>query len=379
MANTRYQISLAFVFLAIFVVMLPAKANHTADGAWQSEQWNAQHVVVFEDCGYKGKAKLLPMGNYAKLPKVGISNNRISSMIIPTGLAVEIFQKSGFRGHWYRLNLNQECLRGKWNDSVSGIRVVSDEPATAFGRQAGYEQDISQTNCHNYQLYSDNGDGAIRFVEKERRLNVMQSNRLDGQICQSGNVQIELAKQNKRSDVILRVANREYGFYRKDAYHDFRRDWYRKYISIQLPHSQSQLDEGPQAGWENTRGFGQRYSSGVKGGKNWGNNYRGEWWKPAPVIVNNSNQSNCTTYRVEGRGRDTGIRFLNVKDFSFVGNGKVTDKVCYDGEVIVELAKKKPTEEISLTINGKTYQFPPGDAGDRFERHWYRKYIRINL
>ncbi|MEM7193865.1 MAG: hypothetical protein AAF402_02880 [Pseudomonadota bacterium] len=368
------------ILLLVTAGLGSAHADHS-DKKWSNEKWNAEHVVAFEHCDFQGRSKSLPIGDYAKIRSIGIDNNRISSLIIPAGMAVEVFQKNNYRGHWYRINRNQACLKGNWNDSISSLRVLADDPQNSFGLQDSYRRGDGASGCFNYQVYSPNGDGAVRFVEKERRLNTMQSNRLDGQICQTGLVRVELAKQRQDSEVVLRVNNREYSFARSQPFDDFRNKWYRKYLSINLPDQNYQMDEGARAGWGNTRGFGRRYSSGIPDGENWGNDYPRGWWKPREEVAvsNDDVQENCIAYTVQGRGRDTGIRFLNVKEFAGIGNNTVNDKVCHSGTVLVELAKKHPNEEVTLRIQGKSYRFPAGDTGDRYERYWYRKYYRLNL
>ena len=380
-------LSRGILFLALLMAWTTVQASHTFHRNWAKEKWNNLHVIVFEECEYQGKAKSLPAGEFDSIRSIGVGNDQISSIIIPQGLAVEIFEHNDFRGHWYRLNQSQPCLKGNWNETISALRIVEDVPGNAFGHIEGYKPGKPENRCYPYVFRAYNGEGGFRFVEKERKLNAVNNSRINGEYCGDGLLRIELAKQDLNTDVLISINGQDYGFFRSDPYDDFRRKWYRKYITVDLP----ELDYvGQSADWGNTPGFGPRYSSGVSSGENWGNNYERRWWRPVQDNQAGSNQSsqnqnstqqpdNCVPYLVNGHGRNTGIRFMNVQDFQFVGGGELESQVCHSGSVVVELAKKKVEESVTLTIGQKIYQFPVGDEGDRYQNQWYRKYIRIRL
>ncbi|MBX2868137.1 MAG: hypothetical protein KTR18_05655 [Acidiferrobacterales bacterium] len=393
--NLKNHFNLIGVLLIHFIVAPLTFADHNNGNSWQQSNWDDQHVIVFRDCGYSGPSKSVPVGDYSLLKDIGIEQNAISSIIVPEGLAVEIFQRRKYNGHWYRINQNQICLKGKWNDRIGSMRVVRDNTRNSYGFNPEYtsEQPQQGKNCHPFVVRSFDGAGAIRFVGEEDKLTRVDSGRtLQGDICQKGTARVELAKKDRGGEVILEIAGNEYRFEPWSQYDDFRRNWYRRYITIDLPKKRKKKNNIVYGanGWGNTPGFGRRYSSGVDNGANWGNNYQGKWYRPVAVnkpkppkpVVSSSNNppKNCASYSVTGNHRDVGVRFfVGDQDFHLTGYGTKKKQLCHSGNIRFELAKKKIPGEVVVRIGGKAFVFGAGDTGDRFANHWYRKYFRVNL
>lgn len=89
----------------------------------------------FSDCNYGGKMVELGPGKYANAAAMGAKNDDISSIKVPKGLSVTIYEDNDFKGAEKRLRANQgpvniECLTSetmkgmkKWNDQVSSVIV----------------------------------------------------------------------------------------------------------------------------------------------------------------------------------------------------------------------------------------------------------------
>jgi len=368
-----------------------ARADHNSNGDWSKTAWNDEHVIVFSDCNFSGLSKAIPPGDYQAMRRIGVDQNAVSSILIPNGLAVEIFQKAQFGGHWYRLNQSQSCLKGNWNDRIGSIRVVPDDIENSFGFSSGYGNEGN--NCFPFEVTARRGDGAFRLVDSERRLTDIPNRRsIDGEVCDKDTVRVELAKRDQAADVRLQIAGQEYRFGPNDAYDDFRRDYYRQYYTIELPRNSGGGDdmEYGRGKWGNTDGFGPRYSSGVGSGENWGNSYAGNWYRSGrnkPVNTNTagnsggaSNNNQCASYRVIGNHSDTGFRFLTGdQQFYRITNGAVNGDLCQVGAVRIELAKKNVGSTVVMQIGGESYAFRGNDDGDAFRNGWYRKYITINV
>lgn len=93
-------------------------------------------VVLYVDCGYSGKSKGFPIGNYPWLPYAGFPNDALSSISVPEGLTVDLYWDGNFQGEKWTINgpYNQDCFlnipsrntRGlSWNDQVSSMKVYS--------------------------------------------------------------------------------------------------------------------------------------------------------------------------------------------------------------------------------------------------------------
>ena len=359
--------------------------NHEAGNQWQKTDWDSQHIIVFSECGYAGRSKNLPVGDYDALRKVGVEHNAISSVIIPQGMAVEIFQGREFGGHWYRLNQSQTCLKGNWNNRIGSMRVIQDNPQNSYGFADNYQS--TSTGCHNYTVQSADGEGAVRFVDKADSLTPVRPGRpLQGELCDNGPVRVELARRDRRVGITMNVADQELRFEPWSAYDNFSNNWYRKYMTVTLPQAGRNNGGGQnygRNGWGNTQGFGKRYSSGVDNGDNWGNNYRRNWHKAAVVpaaVTKVYADKDCVDFSAAGNHKDTGVRFLvGDRKFYRIGDGSIKQAICHKGNIKVELAKKKQGAEVVLQVNGKTIKFDRGDSGDRYEHDWYRKYYTVNV
>ena len=88
-----------------------------------------------------------------------MEHNAISSIYVPEGMAVEIFQRREFQGHWYRLNRSQACLPGKWDNRIGSLRVVEDDPRNSFG----YSDDYRRRGDNDEQYSRDGWDNTPGF------------------------------------------------------------------------------------------------------------------------------------------------------------------------------------------------------------------------
>ena len=360
-------------------------ASHETGNGWTRTDWDDQHIIVFSECGFEGRSKKLPLGDHQMLREVGVEHNAISSMIIPNGLAVEIFQKRRFQGHWYRMNQNQPCLKGNWDNRIGSLRVVADNVENSYGFSNSYHVKPKTKRCHGFSVSTINGQGGIRFVDQASRItNVEPGRPLDGEICEKGPLRIELARKERQTGVGINIGGKEFVFEPWAAYDDYRNGWYRKYITVELPKLRNQGNDSDQSygqnGWGNTKGFGKRYSSGLPNGENWGNNYPRNWNRVVAKAPEADPYKDCVPFVAVGNHKDTGVRFLvGDRKFHRVGDGELNEHICHKGKVKVELAKRKTGAEVVLRVGGKTVKFGRGDAGDRLESNWYRKYVTVNL
>ena len=393
--TTLKNILVRLVAIAALLVAQQAMADHEGGDSWRQTSWNKDHVIVFSECGYTGLSKTIPVGDYPRMGEIGVRPNEISSIIIPEGLAIEVFQNRRFNGHWYRINQNQICLKGNWNDRIGSMRVVADNTRNSYGFSKDYGAAQGPVkNCHPFTVYAGGSNGGIRFVDEENVVSVVrEGQKLEGDVCKKGRVRIELAKRDRGGDVLLELAGNRYQFEPWSQYDDFNNKWYRRYFSVDLPQvkrKQDQMVYGAN-GWGNTPGFGKRYSSGVESGANWGNNYQKNWTrKVAAANAGSKNQSggtassaanrNCTAYTVSGNHKDVGVRFfVGDNKFHLTGRGKTRLQLCHSGNIRFELAKKKEAGEVAVQIGNRVFQFRAGDQGDRYANNWYRKYFRVNV
>ena len=97
----------------------------TACGILFSTIISAQnYVTLFEDCNYKGKSYYLEAGTYRGY-QMKIDNDRLSSMQIPSGMKVTLYEHDNFSGRSNTYTSHVFCLEESWNDMASSLVVES--------------------------------------------------------------------------------------------------------------------------------------------------------------------------------------------------------------------------------------------------------------
>lgn len=84
------------------------------------------NVSVFKHCGYKGYKVNLAPGNYdlKDLEARGIRNDDLSSLSVPRGYKITVYQHHHFTGKSKTFYSNDSCLvNNKFNDIISSIKV----------------------------------------------------------------------------------------------------------------------------------------------------------------------------------------------------------------------------------------------------------------
>ena len=65
---------------------------------------------VFEHCNYDGASSTLGVGSYPNAAAMGISDNSISSVKVPPGFTIQLFQGSNFQGESVTLTADEPCF-----------------------------------------------------------------------------------------------------------------------------------------------------------------------------------------------------------------------------------------------------------------------------
>jgi hypothetical protein len=83
---------------------------------------NGPQVILYEDCSLRGNNRSLNPGRYNKWD-MGIRNDGLSSIRIPSGYSVTIYKDENFRGGSQTFYGNVYCLDGSWNDQASSVVI----------------------------------------------------------------------------------------------------------------------------------------------------------------------------------------------------------------------------------------------------------------
>ena len=90
------------------------------------------NIGLFEQCNYTGKKAYLIPGSY-KGYQLQIGNDKLSSLQIPDGMRVTIYEHDDFKGRSVTYTASIACLTEGWNDNTSSIVVEN-----LYGNQNNY-------------------------------------------------------------------------------------------------------------------------------------------------------------------------------------------------------------------------------------------------
>ena len=83
------------------------------------EELRTPQVIIYSDSDYRGWSVELPVGSYSGL---GIGNDRLSSIIVPAGYRVTLYEDGPFKGRSLELNSSRANL-GDFNDRATSAIV----------------------------------------------------------------------------------------------------------------------------------------------------------------------------------------------------------------------------------------------------------------
>ncbi len=103
------------------------------------------NVGLFEHCNYGGKKAYLGPGSY-RLYQMKMDNDALSSMQIPTGMRVTLYEDDNFSGRSSTYTYSTACLPDGWNDNASSMVVES-----TFGNTNNNQNDFITfyTDCYS--------------------------------------------------------------------------------------------------------------------------------------------------------------------------------------------------------------------------------------
>jgi peptidyl-Asp metalloendopeptidase len=83
-------------------------------------------VKIFQHCAFGGYSATLPVGSYnlSRLTSLGVTDNDLSSIQVPGGFRVTLYQNDGLTGNSIVKTQNESCFTTQqFNDVVSSIKV----------------------------------------------------------------------------------------------------------------------------------------------------------------------------------------------------------------------------------------------------------------
>jgi hypothetical protein len=83
-----------------------------------------QYVVIYTDAYYKGQSASLLPGTYATMAQAGFADDALSSLTVPEGYRVILYEHPNFGGKSYTITNSKTMFTiSGWNDRASSIAV----------------------------------------------------------------------------------------------------------------------------------------------------------------------------------------------------------------------------------------------------------------
>jgi hypothetical protein len=229
----------------------------------QSNYGNNAYVTVYEDCDFRGTSRNVDIGEYRSLKTLRFANDRMSSIKVPPGMSVTIFEHDNYGGAYATIDRDIACFDRTWNDQVSSMRVTYDRrdsrPIGERGRGNGprvgndnrrdevrrnerprqVQQPRDSQNrtirneCFTFRAYTDGGNGGLRFHGKE---DYYRFNRkpASARICHNGALTMEMTKTAPGTGVTVEIDGNRYRFAPNEREDELKNNWYRKYIRLRV-------------------------------------------------------------------------------------------------------------------------------------------------
>lgn len=134
------------------------------------------YVTLHEDCNYGGKSYTLPAGTFNGY-QMKIGNDRLSSIQIPPGFKVTLYENDDYRGRSQTFTSNIACLDVNWNDMASSIVVESTYNAGGGYGQGDYVTFYNDASHKGYSqslrpgIYSGSQLGPLKYNISSFKIN----------------------------------------------------------------------------------------------------------------------------------------------------------------------------------------------------------------
>lgn len=131
---------------------------------------NGPMVILYEDCSLRGNNRNLTPGRY-NVRDMGIRNDGLSSIRIPSGYSVTIFKDDNFRGGSRTYYSNVYCLDGQWNDQASSV-IISGPGNSYTAEDHNYNNNNNYTDARDkVYVYDQCNYGGLSFGFSPGRYN----------------------------------------------------------------------------------------------------------------------------------------------------------------------------------------------------------------
>ncbi|MDH6674115.1 hypothetical protein M2277_004806 [Paenibacillus sp. LBL] len=120
-------------------------------------------VTFYADINYGGKAVTLGIGNYtlSQLNANGIPNDWMSSLKVPSGWTVEVYENDNFGGTKWTFTSDSSWVGNTINDKMSSVKIYTGSPSPIVTKPAEVPSHIWTYVMNADNAYGKGGDFAL--------------------------------------------------------------------------------------------------------------------------------------------------------------------------------------------------------------------------
>jgi hypothetical protein len=86
--------------------------------------YNDEKVILYSDANFKGLSSSVLPGTYATMAQAGFIDDNLSSLYLPTGYRVVLYEFENFKGKTYTITATKSGFSiSGWNDKTSSIAI----------------------------------------------------------------------------------------------------------------------------------------------------------------------------------------------------------------------------------------------------------------
>ena len=94
---------------------------------------SSSEVLLAESCSFGGRKSVLGPGIY-RTYQLGIRDNSLSSIVVPKGMAIQVFEGDRYTGRQQTFYSSVVCMPSEWNERVSSVKIYRrDDPSNENG------------------------------------------------------------------------------------------------------------------------------------------------------------------------------------------------------------------------------------------------------
>jgi hypothetical protein len=343
-ATTNYLWLVGLLFVAVVLAIPTAHAQNRPNYGGQAYDRNS--VVMYTECGFRGQSQQVGIGEHSKIENLRFPNDQMSSISIPAGQEVILYEDSKFRGGYATLTQNVDCFDSYWNNKVSSIKVVQ--------TRGGFDPNYPAPGIPNPAI-NINNLGYVTFANSELR-------KINNNTWALG------TRGQYNSLTNFNIVNR---------------DATSLFMQSTVSAERIRIDLASNTvTYFTVNGLTQSYPIQEKqpGIVNIPGNPVVPTPVPNPNIGSEPNRrisGRCFDYRAYTLGGDASLRFEGKDNLERFSTRAVTGRVCHSGKLTMGIGKTAPNTNVIVEIQGKQFRFASNEKEDLYMNNWYRKNIRL--